>query len=186
MSDQHIGPEVIAQIAAGTLRGPDREAAIGHAERCESCRSDLAYVVRFERRRHRRRMAVIAGGIGLAALAVTLIPIGPTARPDPSRVRGTDEGIPNVESYVPANGSVVEGDSVRFAWQDVGPGTQYTLLLSTASGAPVLERAVRDTMLYVATSPLLERGATYLWLVDALKSDGSAATSAVWSFRLPN
>jgi len=183
MSEQHLEPEVVARLASGALRGLERAAALAHAEACDSCRADLSYVIRFERHRRRRRQAlVLAGGLGVAALAVTLMPAAPIVEGGPRVVRGGEEGIPNVVSYLPLDGSMVAGDSILFAWQDMGAGTHYTFLLSTAEGSPILERAVRDSTLYLARTDLLEPGGDYLWLVDALLADGSAATSAVWRF----
>ncbi len=181
MTEKHLGPEVIAQVASGALAGTYRAAALAHVEGCDACRADLTYLVRFERRRRRRTLA-IAGGLGMAALAVLVMPSAPVLQVDPQTVRGGDEGIPRVASYRPANRSVVEGDSIEFSWQGMGAGAQYTFLLSTATGQPVLERASRDSTLYLGTSDLLEPGGEYLWLVDALLADGTAATSAVWRF----
>lgn len=184
MTDQHLDPDIIARVATGGLTETERAAALAHADVCDSCRDDLTYVVGFERRRRRRRVAAISGAVLSIALAVTVFPRSDSSPMQPMEVRSGDEGIPLVASYLPTRGGEVTGDSIRFVWQDMGPDTHYRFSLSTATGAPVLDRAVRDTAVYVAVTSPLELGEAYLWYVDALLADGGAARSNVWGFRI--
>ena len=184
MTDQHLDADIIARAAAGSLSSAERVEALAHADICESCRADLTYVIGFERRGRRRRAAVITGVV--LSLGLAVIVVRPAASPTvPSAgVRSGEEGIPIVTSYLPSNGADVVGDSVRFVWQDMGPDTHYRFSLSTATGAPVLDRAVSDTSLYVAVTPPVEAGEAYFWFVDALLADGGAARSSVWRFTI--
>ena len=50
--------------------------------------------------------------------------------------------------------------------------------------APVLDRPVRDTALYLALAPPLEAGTAYFWFVDGLLEEGGAARSSVWRFSI--
>ena len=59
------------------------------------------------------------------------------------------------------------------------------LWLSTATGEPVLNRAVRDTSAYVEVAPPLMSGQAYFWFIDALMDDGGVARSSVWRFTIP-
>lgn len=185
MTDRHLEPEVVAAIASGASTGPERAEALAHAERCDACRADLAYVIGFERRRRRRRGALIGGALVSLTLAIAVLPRPGAAPVVPSTVRaGGEEGVPVVPTYLPANGSSVTGDSIGFVWGDVGPDTHYRLQISTSAGAPLLDRAVRDTSTYVAVLPPLQPGETYLWLVDAVLADGGSARSRVWRFAI--
>lgn len=184
MTEKHLHADLIARAAAGSLTGAERSAAFAHADACESCRGDLTYVIGFERRRRRRRVAAVTGVVLSLAVIVTIIPPTDVTSLWSTGVRSGEEGVPVVASYLPSNGGEVVGDSVQFVWQDMGPDTHYRLYLSTATGAPVLDRAVRDTSLYVAVTSPVEAG-DYFWFVDALLADGGAAKSSVWRFTIP-
>jgi len=182
--NEHLTSATIARLASGRLEGAERDAALAHTDACEGCRGDLTYVVGFERRRRRRRAAILVGGVLTVVIAIFLIP--PTRQiTGPSTVRSGGEGVPTVASYLPANGAEVGRDSIAFVWQDMGPNTNYRLWLSTATGEPVLNRAVRDTSAYVEVTPPLMSGQAYFWFIDALMDDGGVARSSVWRFTIP-
>ena len=182
--NEHLTSDTIAQLANGRLEGAERTAALAHADACEGCRGDLTYVVGFERRRRRRRAAIIAGGVLTVAIAIFVIPPS-TQITGPSVVRSGEEGVPTVASYLPANGAEVDGDSIRFVWQNMGPDTNYRLWVSTSTGEPLLNRAVRDTSAYLPVTPPLMSGQAYFWFIDALMGDGGVARSDVWRFTIP-
>ena len=182
MTDQHLDPQRISALAGGRLNGAARDQAVAHIETCRACRDDLTYVVGFERRARRKRTAVVVAGLASVALVVSIAPRDAVApRPDTLRAIG-EEGIPLVASFEPENGAELTGDSARFVWQDVETGAHYRLHVSAADGAPLLERAVRDTVLYLPLASPLEAGQSYFWFVDALLDDGGAARSNVWRF----
>lgn len=184
MTDSHLSPEVISGMATGRIDSEGRARAVSHMDSCATCRDDVAYLTAFRRRQRRRRASGI-GGAAVAALA--LVTLFSTTDPTPvaiSAVRDGDEGVPLVASYAPANGATLEGDSTLFAWEHMGPNAHYRLHVSTETGAPVLERAARDTALYVPLAAPLEAGSAYFWFVDALLEDGGTARSNVWRFRL--
>ena len=185
MSDEHLHPDVIAQVATGQLRGSERAQALAHVDACAACRDDLTYVVKFERRRRHRRLSVIAGVAGILVLAIIVVPRTAPPPLGPSDERTGAEGILRVDSYAPSNGTEIQGDSILFAWQNMGPNTLYRFGVSTATGAPVLDRALRDTTMYLVVAPTLERGEAYFWFIDAVMADGSAARSNVWRFTVP-
>ncbi len=181
---EHLTSDTIARFASGRLEKAERTHALAHANVCATCRGDLTYVIGFERRRRRRRAAIIAGGFVSVAIAILLIP-PETQRTVDSAVRSGAEGIPLVASYAPSNGAEVDGDSLQFVWQDMGPDTHYRLWVSTATGAPLLDRAVPDTSVYIPMAPPLISGQAYFWFIDALLADGGVARSNVWRFTIP-
>ena len=200
MTEVHLPPEVISRVATGRLRNAERGHALSHLDECATCRDDATYLAGFRRKQLQRRLAMI-GGTAVAALlvvavcpvgiqgpgdgaAASMAPMGSAPPPPVSAVREGGEGVPHIASYAPDNGATVEGDSVLFVWQDMGPDTHYRLRVSSMSGAPVLDRPVRDTALYLALAPPLEAGTAYFWFVDGLLEEGGAARSSVWRFSI--
>jgi hypothetical protein len=51
------------------------------------------------------------------------------------------------------------------------------------TGASVFTRDTPDTLVVIATAPMLASGHRYFWRVDAI-SDGVIATSAIRTFRV--
>lgn len=182
MTDPHLDPQGISALASGRLSGAARDQAVAHIETCRACRDDLTYVVGFERRARRKRTAVLVAGLASVALVVSIVPRDGLAPPSDTLRAVSEEGIPLIASFEPENGAELTGDSARFVWQNVGTGTHYRLHVSAADGTPLLERAVRDTVLYLPLASPLKAGQSYFWFVDALLDDGGAARSNVWRF----
>ena len=180
MTDPHLSSDRISALAAGTLAKDEHRQALAHVEECPVCRADLTFVVGFERRRRRRRTAALAVGLAAVLAGVALLPTGSVA-PTPDTFRSNDEGIPIVASHAPGDGAAVSG-RVGFVWQHMGEGASYRFHVSGHDGAPILERALQDTVVYLDLAAELAADRTYFWFVDALLADGGAARSNVWSF----
>ena len=103
----------------------------------------------------------------------------------PSILRaGSDspDGIQRIVAVQPAAGASIATDDRTFIWQTVGEGANYRMSLTRLDGERVWTLETTDTVGVVPDLVLLEVGETYLWLVDALLSDGSQAKTEVRSF----
>jgi hypothetical protein len=140
--------------------------------------------------RWRRRRWVIGAAAAALLLFVLGRPLtnGGSSRTDTFRASAPAADVTRQESVVasaPSPGTVAGPDSVVFAWRGVGADVLYRLTVTDAEGKAVWTESTSDTVLTMRASGSLRRGETYYWFVDALRPDGTSATSGVQRFLTP-
>ena len=97
-------------------------------------------------------------------------------------------GIVRVDSatgaspIAPGDTLPVDGSTPMFVWNAIA-GATYHITLTNAEGGTVWQASTSDTAIALPTNARVLSGATYYWTVDALRDDGSSATSGVREFK---
>ena len=95
----------------------------------------------------------------------------------------TETTVP-VEVVTPASGQQVNRAELRFIWHSLGNQTNYRFTLTTAEGEGIWTTDTADTTLAAPPTLSMEPNLSYIWYVDALLLDGTAATSGIRRFTL--
>lgn len=183
----HVSPNHIAAYIDRALDDITRRQFEDHLAECTECRAELVGAHRALRGRPLHRRPMVMGPV-IAAAAIVLfmvMPRGPTSSSAPPVLRaGSDtlNGIQRVQAVRPAAGASIRADDRTFIWQTIAEGANYRMSLTQLDGAPMWSLETMDTSAVVPNSVDLEAGETYLWLVDALLTDGSQAKTEVRSF----
>jgi hypothetical protein len=206
MSTDHLNESDIAGFLDGDCTASEHSRIERHLEECAACRRAVVDVGRIaaaydpghpasSRSSPRTRRAVdktrliwAVAGTALAA-SLTLVVLN---RPDQgdatlrSAVRSSEPSAfvsrPTLVVASPADDTEVTGDSVYFRWNSRGR-SGYRMTILDETGASVFTRDTPDTLVVIATAPMLASGHRYFWRVDAI-SDGVIATSAIRTFRV--
>ena len=124
-----------------------------------------------------------AGLIAAAAAAMLLVVTqtngSPGVSPHAPALRGVAEA-PRLTVYGP-NGET-DGKPLRFVWGAWPGALSYRLTVTGANGEKLWSRDGADTAVALPETVILENGATYFWVVDALLSDGGAMTTGLREF----
>ncbi|MGZ3566896.1 MAG: zf-HC2 domain-containing protein [Gemmatimonadaceae bacterium] len=164
-----------------TLEERDRVEA--HLAACAECRGH-ALAAQQVLRRSRRPRLVAAGGV-LAAAAVILIVL---ARVEPGneqttpQIRGVARDNTALTAYGPTGDARREG--LRFVWGPAAGGVSYRLSVTSGDGAEVWSWSGVDTVASVPRSVNLRADEKYLWVADAILSDGSTRSTGLREFSL--
>ena len=84
----------------------------------------------------------------------------------------------------PTSGQQINRDELRFIWRSLGNQTNYRFTLTTAEGEGIWITDTADTALAVPPTLSMEPNLSYIWFVDVLLLDGTAATSGIRRFTL--
>lgn len=186
MNDAHLDPDQIAAYAERRLPAGERPAVEAHLADCHRCRAEAVAAARLLGAARRGRRLAIAVPLVSAAAAMTLwVVTGSTPEPSTlaSRLRPGDsagrEGVPELTVHAPADRAMVERAGLVFVWRSSGVDARYRLVLAAPSGEPVWDTTVSDTSVSPPADLVLDRGARYLWYVDALLPDARTATTGV-------
>jgi anti-sigma factor RsiW len=174
----HLDAETIAAFAEGRLQASTRHDAERHLAECAECRRDLAQVVRL-RRRPVARVAIPAGVLAAAAGLFLIVRLGinSPATVDPSQLRNGPSSASGVDIVLPDT-TLMADSQPRFVWRSV-VDARYQFTLATDGGTAIFSSATPDTPLVLPDSVTLERGRTYLWFVDAIRSDGRTGSTGL-------
>lgn len=170
----------IAAYVEGKL-GPTRRSRLHkHLAECPDCRAEMVRVTRMLRTPRLRRSRVVFGLAAAAIAGLLLLNVLGPSQSDESRllrdaVSRTDRPAPIV-ALVPAEGTVVRLDSLRFMWRSREEGAFYSLTLSNARGDVIWQTTTTDTVLELPSFTPIRPGQHYFWYVDGLL-DGAVTTS---------
>jgi hypothetical protein len=200
--DDHPSESVLAAFLDGELDVRERAQVEAHLERCHGCRRALADTVGVLDeaqgdssaapvpifRRRRRRTAVLAIGMALAASIAGIVVLrrAPASAVDvESRTRDAapstlDERIPPLTVVAPLNGTERVSDQPTFTWRSAR-ADRYSFRLLSEDGTAVWSSETVDTTMMLPARVKLERGRSYFWRVDALAA-GIVASAPVQRF----
>jgi hypothetical protein len=187
----HLGSEEVAAYLDKTLSEAECARVKAHLADCDVCREEVVSVSKLLHQApgSRRRPIAFAGLAAAAVLAFFLVwPSPDSDLPARGQIRGRDtpvasEGVSGVRAIAPI-GRQTNGAGIRFAWHQSSPGATYRFTLTDDRGAKVWVGSTNDTTLAIPNEMALLPGRNYNWYVDALRPDGSSATTGIMSFQV--
>ena len=184
----HVTTDEFAAYVDGAVSSDERIRIDGHLASCLSCAEELLAVSRLTKRSATRRylMVVLPAAAAAAIVLFLLNPPNTIAPADPMLRDAADvtESTVPVEVVTPASGQQVNRAELRFIWRSLGNQTNYRFTLTTAEGEGIWTTDTADTTLTVPPTLSMEPNLSYIWYVDALLLDGTAATSGIRRFTL--
>jgi hypothetical protein len=170
----------------------ERSRLEGHLADCRECRLEVAAVRRMLRARSYRSPMILLPASLAAAAAIAFVALniqqgGPESSAE--RVRTPNASFPTdasarIDVRYPTDGDTIRLGKPALVWSAVTGEPTYRLTLTDASGQTLWTSTTTDTTLTLPAQVLHPR-ATYFWYVDALRSDGRAASTGVRSFTTP-
>ena len=184
----HVTTDEFAAYADGTVSTDERVRIDGHLASCLSCAKELLALSRLTKRSATRRyIKIVLPAAAAAAIVLVLVNPSNTIVPtDPVLRDGADvtETTVPVEVVTPSSGQQIKRDELRFIWRSLGNQTNYRFTLTTAEGEAIWTTDTADTALAVPSTLSIEPNLSYIWYVDALLLDGTAATTGIRRFTL--
>lgn len=184
----HVTTDEFAAYVDGAVSSDERIRIDGHLASCLSCAEELLAVSRLTKRSATRRyIKIVLPAAAAAAIVLVLVNPSNTIVPtDPVLRDGADvtETTVPVEVVTPSSGQQIKRDELRFIWRSLGNQTNYRFTLTTAEGEAIWTTDTADTALAVPSTLSIEPNLSYIWYVDALLLDGTAATTGIRRFTL--
>jgi len=187
--ESHITSEELAAYLDRRLEASSSARIENHMADCGECRADLVEARSLlattnasafslpAGRASRTRVWFAAAGI----VALACLPLLRWAVPSPGvtpSLRAAPTFKPRVEVIAPDN-RLVDAAAVVFIWRSVEQASTYRLTLTDSSATPLFTMVTTDTAATTPAGIQLRRGASYLWYVDALTSDGHTLSSGI-------
>jgi hypothetical protein len=182
----HIDEDELASYLDRTLSDADRRLIEAHLSACDECRAEViasreavssAPTLGGSRFRSWR----IIGGAVTAAAVIVVIGTLSRSRTDRDIERDANTTVPAVTIVNPADGSPLGTDRI-VTWRALAENTSYRVTIADQSAQPIHTTTVRDTSAVIPQSVSLVAGRKYFWYVDAIRTDGTTATSGLKSF----
>lgn len=179
----HLSDSEMALYLDRRLPIEERDRIEDHLALCAECRGH-ALAAHQVLRRSRRPRLVAAGSVLAAAAAILIM----TARVEPgneqqaSGLRGIARANTALITYGPTGDAKREG--LRFVWGPAAGAVSYRFSVTTSGGEQVWSRSSVDTLASLPRSVNLRAGEKYLWVADAILSDGSSRSTGLREFRL--
>jgi hypothetical protein len=190
-TERHLTSEEAAAYLDNTLTDAECARVKSHLADCHACREEIVSVSKLLERapRSRRRFIAVSAMAAAAVLAVFLVrPTTDSELPASGPLRGDDapfasEGVSGIRAIAPTGRQTV-GDRIAFVWHSALPGATYRFTLTDDRGDKIWVASTADTALIIPDDTLVFQPRSYHWYVDALKSDGSSATTGIISFEV--
>ena len=192
----HVTSEDLAGYLEHRL---DRESALrveSHMGDCAACRADLVQIRALigalpssRESPHRYRSWPRRGWLAAAALVVAaLVPLARSAERRHGQapvMRTAPSSAARIAVVAPdpaAQDRPVDPEKVVFTWRAVDGAGTYRITVTDSAGTPVFTTPTTDTSITAPPDLRLVHGGSYLWYVDALRSDGTTWSTGVQSF----
>lgn len=190
-ADRHLASEEVAAYLDNTLSEAECARVRSHLADCNACREELVSVSRLLEGapRSRRRFVALSSMAAAAVLAIFLVrPLTDSDLPATGQLRGsvtplTGEGVSGLQAVAPIGRQTI-GDGIVFVWHPALPGATYRFTLTDDLGGKIWVGSTTDTTLALPDETSLPRNRGYHWYVDALRPDGSSATTGITSFEV--
>ena len=171
-------------IAAYVDRGlsADRsEAFEEHLSQCASCRDNVIKTQQILARptaasRFARSALIV---LAAAVVLVVALPSLRTERAPTVTMRG-DTPPATLLAYGPLG--EVQSSAIRFTWGSVKDGLSYHLSVKRDDGTEIWQASLTDTTVALPQTVSLKAGQRYVWIVDAISSDGVTRSTGSHEF----
>jgi len=178
----HMTDMLIASYLDRRMSDADRENFENHIAECPECRRAVIEADSLIKRVRPtwRGNAVI----GLIAAALVLVAVDLTVQRtgEPTPTRTVPAGDSELTAYGPTGDVARSG--LRFVWSPLIGAISYKIAVVDATSRPVWSTTASDTSIALPANIFLRTGEGYLWVVDALASDGTAHSTGVHEFRV--
>lgn len=185
-TDEHFDAESVAAYLDGRVTRAVARQMQEHMDECDECRADVLDSSEALDHIGRRSRRWLVPTVAAAAAAGLLLIVGPSIwnSSDTPVMRGSDpaeiaDSPVRLGVVAPREGEQVSPVGLRLTWRSIAENATYSVTLTDVGGDPLWRSDTRDTSLVVPSSVILTPGREYLWYVDALRSDGTSATSGV-------
>lgn len=176
---------LIASYLDRRMSDIERERFENHLAECPECRQAVIEAESLLKRvrptwRVNKVVALIA-----AVLVLVAVDLKVQQRDDlsaPTTTRATSTADSGLIAYGPSG--EVTRSGLRFVWSPLAGAISYKILLVDASSLPVWSAAATDTSISLPATVALRTGENYLWVVDALASDGTTHSTGLHEFRV--
>jgi hypothetical protein len=153
-----------------------------HLASCAICRDSVVQNQELLNRSRRLQRLLRTGAIVLAAAAITLVAVpsmrrSTTLERNAMRAESSESGL---RAYGPIG--EVRGTPSRFVWGSVSGVLSYHVTITTDRGADVWSGSSTDTTIVLPPGISLTAGRRYLWVVDAVTTDGTTRTTGLREF----
>lgn len=184
----HVGPHLTdAQVAAfidGSLAGPDRLSAAAHLAACDECRDEIVSASSLAAsipRRNRGRLPLVFATMAAAAAVLAVLWLPPKTNLDQQMLERAADKSPGVVVASPADGTIVDSDSVTLSWQGKSDAS-YRVTITDAGGRTLWTTTTTESHARVPDGELPADSSIVYWYVDALRADGTSVSSGLQSF----
>lgn len=191
-STSHLTDEELAAYLDRTLDARLLARFDAHLADCADCRADVIDVralleartglpVESQLARGRRAVTWLAAAGILTIAFLPLLRGGVRSRDQSPVVRAPSSAPSRIETIAPLDKQVLSS-VVAFTWRSVEGASTYRLTVTDSSGAAVFNAMTSDTSVTPPADVEIRRGASYLWYVDGLTTDGRTLSSGIHSF----
>ena len=184
----HLQPHELAAFLDRGATTPATRHARAHLADCAECRGEAIEAGRLVRAGSPLRRGHLAG-LALAAAVLLAVWFG-VRTPEPAMVlRSAPPEAGPIDAAAPAPVAPV-GDTPRptgqllFSWRSSAGTVEYRITLLDAGGSVLWTQVTTDTSIALPLAISLAPEDSYFWYVDALRSDGTSATSGAQEFGL--
>jgi hypothetical protein len=184
----HVVPHLTdAQVAAfieGSLAELDRVSAATHLAGCDECRAEIVSAASLAAsipRRNRGRLTPVFAAVAAAAAVIAFLWLPSTTNLDQESLERAADKSPRVVVASPADGSIVDSDSVMLSWQSE-EGASYRVTITDAGGRTLWTTTTTESHARVPGGGLPADSSIVYWYVDALRADGTSVSSGLQSF----
>ena len=184
----HIHEDEVAAYLDRTLPDADRRRVEAHLSSCDECRAEAiasreaVSSAPSSRSSSFRSWRVIGGAVAAAAVIFAASTIS-RSRADRAVERDANIAPSAITIASPADGSTLGADRA-VTWRGFAENTSYRITVADQGAQPIYTTTVRDTSAVIPASVALVTGRKYFWYVDAIRADGTTATSGLKSFRV--
>ena len=184
----HIDEGDLAAYLDRTLSDADRRQVEAHLSSCDECRAeviasgDAVSSGPSHKSPSFRSWRVIGTAVAAAAVIIATSTLS-RSRTDQSVERDTNIAASAITIASPADGSTI-GANRTVAWHGLAENTSYRITIADQGAQPIYTTTVGDTSAVIPASVALDTGRKYFWYVDAIRADGTTATSGLKSFRV--
>lgn len=182
-AEEHLQLDQLVRYVRGALDSEEHALVVRHLSTCTRCSQEVGDVVRLSRPTARRQeWRRYGSAAGLAAALLLMVWTGRRTGPDqasPTR----DETVTAAAAPVPIAPARTDAGEVRFSWSPTSKADRYRLVLFDSAGSAMFEGESGDTTIVLPDSVRLDRGALYLWKVEAETSFDKWVSSELVRFR---
>ena len=186
---EHIGYDDMAAYIDLKLSDEDRRRVDAHLASCDECRAEAIASQKAVSTSPTgsgsriRSWSLIGGAIAAATLIIVAGTTITRARNGRNIERDTNVATAAVVIASPGDGASLGPDRV-VAWHRLAENTSYRITIANGGGQPIYTATVRDTSAVIPPFVTLQTGGKYFWYVDAIRADGTIATSGLKSFTI--
>jgi Putative zinc-finger len=178
--EKHMTELEIASYLDRGVSPLDRDRIENHLVECVACRENVTEAQQLLRHVRKPRRVFITGAV-LAVAAVAVVMIRPQRSNDQLVSRDAAAASRALPVYAPEG--QVQPSRAGFIWGADSDAVSYRITVSLPDGSTVWSGNDTDTTVILPDSVRLRSGERYVWVVDAILSDGSTRSTGLKEFR---